>query len=311
MKNPKIVPSQMRVGFSLKKEVFFVMLASVIGAIFMHAPRIIAGHENFTQYKITLLVIARTVGSESFELGFIIHIGVAVVIGITTGVLLYKVLKFNILSFVHATAYGLLSGLVVFAVFAIPVATLILMPNGASVIQMINETGMFGPGRTESISLISGIADMFVMHIIWGLVLGVVSLCLTRAWGTNYRCHICDVEFSKESTCRKHILHIHENPRPQLKKILILGCGYGGIGVLQRVQKMFDVHVSIMFSFCILDGHWNVIIATVRVEKHEIICICMRHLASESTWQLELQILQIRLDLKVIRMLLRAQMIKC
>ena len=129
----------------------------------------------------------------------------AVVIGITTGVLLYKVLKFNILSFVHATAYGLLSGLVVFAVFAIPVATLILMPNGASVIQMINETGMFGPGRTESISLISGIADMFVMHIIWGLVLGVVSLCLTRAWGTNYRCHICDVEFSKESTCRKHI----------------------------------------------------------------------------------------------------------
>ena len=97
MKNPKIVPSQMRVGFSLKKEVFFVMLASVIGAIFMHAPRIIAGHENFTQYKITLLVIARTVGSESFELGFIIHIGVAVVIGITTGVLLYKVLKFNIL----------------------------------------------------------------------------------------------------------------------------------------------------------------------------------------------------------------------
>ena len=55
MKNPKIVPSQMRVGFSLKKEVFFVMLASVIGAIFMHAPRIIAGHENFTQYKITLL----------------------------------------------------------------------------------------------------------------------------------------------------------------------------------------------------------------------------------------------------------------
>ena len=96
MKNPKIVPSQMRVGFSLKKEVFFVMLASVIGAIFMHAPRIIAGHENFTQYKITLLVIARTVGSESFELGFIIHIGVAVIIGITTGVLLYKVLKFNI-----------------------------------------------------------------------------------------------------------------------------------------------------------------------------------------------------------------------
>ena len=142
MKNPKIVPSQMRVGFSLKKEVFFVMLASVIGAIFMHAPRIIAGHENFTQYKITLLVIARTVGSESFELGFIIHIGVAVVIGITTGVLLYKVLKFNILSFVHATAYGLLSGLVVFAVFAIPVATLILMPNGASVTN--DKRGMFG-----------------------------------------------------------------------------------------------------------------------------------------------------------------------
>ena len=253
------------------------MLASVIGAIFMHAPRIIAGHENFTQYKITLLVIARTVGSESFELGFIIHIGVAVIIGITTGVLLYKVLKFNILSFVHATAYGLLSGLVVFAVFAIPVATLILMPNGASVIQMINETGMFGPGRTESISLISGIADMFVMHIIWGLVLGVVSLCLTRAWGTNYRCHICDVEFSKESTCRKHILHIHENPRPQLKKILILGCGYGGIGVLQRVQKMFDVDVDVSIT---LVGDENFFLHTPLLPEMATGMIATRHIAT-------------------------------
>ena len=46
------------------------MLASVIGLYVMHAPRIIAGHDHFTQYKITLL---KQEWAESFEHGFIIH----------------------------------------------------------------------------------------------------------------------------------------------------------------------------------------------------------------------------------------------
>ena len=276
MRKSNKIPSQMRAGFSLKKEVFFVMFASVIGSVFMHVPRVIAGSD-FIQYKITLLIIAKTIGSESFALGFIIHIGVAIMIGIIVGILLYKVLKFNIVSFVHAITYGLLSGIVVFTIFAIPVATLILMPNGMSVLQMINEIGMFGSNSTESVSLISGIADMFVMHVIWGLVLGIVTLYLTRMWGTNYRCHICDIEFSRESTCRKHILRIHESPRPHLKKILILGCGYGGIGVLQRVQKAFDVDVDVSIT---LVGNENFFLHTPLLPEMATGMIATRHIAT-------------------------------
>ncbi|MDI1496326.1 MAG: Pyridine nucleotide-disulfide oxidoreductase [Cenarchaeum symbiont of Oopsacas minuta] len=272
-----IIPSQMRVGFSLKKEVFFVTFASIIGAAFMHTPRLIIGDGDFAQYRITLLIIARTLGSESYFVGFVIHIGVAIIIGIIIGVLLHKILKFNMSSFVHGIIYGSFSGIVVFAVFAIPVATLILMPNSIQVIQMINENNMFGSEHVTSISLISGIVDMFVMHIIWGLSLGTISSILTRAGGTNYRCHICDIEFSKESTCRKHISHIHENPSPHIKKILILGCGYGGIGVLQRVQKAFDVDVNVSIT---LVGEENFFLHTPLLPEMATGMIATRHIAT-------------------------------
>jgi hypothetical protein len=91
---------------------------------------------------------------------------------------------------------------------------------------------------------------MFFMHIIWGLTIGVLASLLTRKIGANYRCHVCDIEFSKISTYEKHVENVHENPSPSLKRILILGGGYGGIGVLKKLQETFqsdpDVNISLV-----------------------------------------------------------------
>jgi len=86
----------LRVGFSLKKEIFFVAVSSLVGAFTMHLPRVFLDITTDTQYLITLLVMARTVGSDSPITGFALHIVVATVIGIITGVFLHKIIKFNI-----------------------------------------------------------------------------------------------------------------------------------------------------------------------------------------------------------------------
>ncbi len=62
----------------------------------MHLPRILLDITTETQYLVMLLVMARVVGSGSPEVGFALHIGVATIIGIVTGIFLHRVIKFNI-----------------------------------------------------------------------------------------------------------------------------------------------------------------------------------------------------------------------
>ena len=70
---------------------------------------------------------------------------------------------------------------------------------------------------------------------------------LTAKKGMNYRCHRCDIEFSKLNIFNEHEKYIHNSSNPQTKKILILGGGYAGVGVLNHIQKKLqsDVDVSI------------------------------------------------------------------
>jgi len=63
--------------------------------------------------------------------------------------------------------------------------------------------------------------------------------------GANYLCHICNIEFSNIKTYEHHKDHVHENPSSKLKKILILGGGYAGVGVLNKIQKMFEKNVDV------------------------------------------------------------------
>ena len=238
----------LRVEFSLRKEIFFVAIGSIIGGLTMHLPRILFDVTTGTQYLITLLVLARVVGSDSPEVGFALHMVTATIIGIVTGIFLHKVIKINISKIKNGLIYGIFAGVIVFAVFAIPVSQLFLGPNMVDLLAELDpEMTLIEASELINENFVSSLIDLFFIHIIWGLTVGVLASLLTRKVGANYRCHICDIEFSKISTYEKHVENVHENPSPSLKRILILGGGYGGIGVLKQLQETFqsDPEVSI------------------------------------------------------------------
>ena len=245
----------LRVGFSLRREIFFVAVGSIIGAFTMHLPRIFLDITTETQYLVTLLVMAKVVGSNSPEVGFALHITVATIIGIVTGIFLHKVIKFNISKIKNGLIYGIFAGIVVFTVFAIPVSQLFLGPNMAELITELDpEMTFLEASEVVNENFVSSLIDSFFMHIIWGLTIGVLASLLTRKAGANYRCHICDIQFSKISTYEKHEENVHENPSPSIKRILILGGGYGGIGVLKQLQAAFQSDTEISISLVSQDN---------------------------------------------------------
>ena len=237
------------VNFSLRKEVFFVTLGSIIGAFTMHLPRIFIDFAGDSSYYLTLLVLASVINSTDPVVGFFLHFLVATIIGIVTGILLHKVIKFKISKILHGITYGIIAGIVVFVVFAIPVSQLILGPNTISLMSELNPKMPFVEiTKQVEESFASQILSSLMMHIIWGISLGVVSSLFSRKMGANYCCHICDVEFSKLRTWENHNQRIHENPSPEIKKIVIIGGGYAGTGVLNRIQKSFQDSVNVNIS---------------------------------------------------------------
>ena len=236
------------VNFSLKKEVFFVAIGSIIGAFTMHLPRIFLDLVGDSSYLVTLLVSAQVVNSTEPIVGFLLHIFVATTIGIITGVLLHKVIKFNLSKITAGLVYGMIAGIVVFVVFAIPVSQLLLGPNTAEILSEINPQISYAEALEEvERGFVTQMFNSLMMHIIWGLTLGIISSLFTRKIGANYLCRTCNIEFSKLQTWKHHQKHVHENPSPSMKKILIVGGGYAGVGVLDKIQKQFqdDVNVSI------------------------------------------------------------------
>ncbi len=244
----------------------------------MHLPRIFLDITTQTQYLVTLLVMAKVVGSSSPEVGFALHIAVATIIGIVTGIFLHKVIKLNISKIKNGLIYGILAGVVVFTVFAIPVSQLFLGPNMAELISELDpEMTHLEASEVVSQNFVSSLIDSFLMHIIWGLTIGVLASLLTRKIGANYRCHICDIEFSKISTYEKHVENVHENPLPSLKRILILGGGYAGVGVLKQLQKTFQSDPEVSISLVSQD---NFFLHTPLLPEMATGMLASRHIAT-------------------------------
>ena len=268
----------LRVGFSLKKEIFFVAIGSIIGGFTMHLPRILLDITTETQYLITLLVMARVVGSSSPEVGFALHIAVATIIGIVTGVFLHRIIKFNISKIKNGLVYGILAGVVVFAVFSIPVSQVFLGPNMAKLLAELDPSMTFiEASEVVNQNFVSGLIDSLFMHLIWGITVGVLASLLTRKIGANYRCHICDIEFSKMSTYEKHAKNIHENPSPSIKRILILGGGYAGVNVLKHLQKTFESDTEVSISLVSQD---NFFLHTPLLPEMATGMLASRHIAT-------------------------------
>lgn len=237
---------QPQVNFSLKREVFFVTLGSLLGAFTMFIPKILMDVTIDTQYYITWLVFARVIGQNTVQAGILLHVFVATVIGLVTGLVLYKGKILNISKITNGIIFGIIAGIVAVVVFYIPVYQVLITPNMIAIMTELDPQ-MSVLQASESINgyYFQTLVDAIFTHLIWGITLGVVSTILTTKFGTRYRCHGCDIQFSKIKTYEYHYKHVHETPSPSMKHILILGGGFGGVQVLREIQKAFEEDVKV------------------------------------------------------------------
>ena len=227
------------VNYSLKKEICFITLGSILGAVVMVIPNFLSGVFSNSDFYVFWLVAARALGSSDYLVGVFVHLGVATIIGIVVGTILYKTKLLNISKISNGLMFGILAGAIVTIVFAIPVQYFWIQP----VIAELNNTPVLNFAFSEAFLLQS-----FLTHFMWGGTLGILASILTVKKGMNYRCHICDIEFSKLVTFEEHYQRIHVSPHPDTQKIIILGGGYAGVGVLERIQKKFEKDVDVTIS---------------------------------------------------------------
>lgn len=62
-----------------------------------------------------------------------------------------------------------------------------------------------------------------------------------------YRCKHCDLEFKSKKDSDAHVIYSHKSLSPSIKKILILGGGFGGIQVLKKIQRKLK-HAKVSIS---------------------------------------------------------------
>ncbi|MCH7966050.1 MAG: NAD(P)/FAD-dependent oxidoreductase [Thaumarchaeota archaeon] len=56
---------------------------------------------------------------------------------------------------------------------------------------------------------------------------------------STINCNQCELEFNSETEYYSHYITAHKSSSPSIKKILILGGGFGGITVLREIEKKF------------------------------------------------------------------------
>jgi NADH dehydrogenase len=202
-------------------------------------------------YYVTWLAFGHVVGiytSDAAFAGIAIHTITAISIGVVIGVFLYKTGILNISKLSNGFIYGLFAGSVVLIVFFIPVYMLILHPEinrmlSSSISETYDEYGTTLYQYSFPLVIISYI----IMHLVFGIIVGVTSSILSIKFGSRYRCTKCDISFSRIDSYQKHVELIHGEKPIQLIRILILGGGFAGIEVLRQLQKAFqnDIRIDI------------------------------------------------------------------
>ena len=252
-----------RVDFSLRREVFFVVIGAILGAITMVVPITFLYTGLGLPYYLTWMAFGHVLGvysSSSIITGISIHLITAISIGIAVGVFLYKTGILNISKLSNGILYGLLAGSIVFVVFFIPVYQFILAPEITRTIDAMKVTTTSQskeyaatpittttPQYQYANNFIVVMIVWLLIHLVFGTVLGGVSSSISIRFGSRFRCAKCDISFSRIDSLQKHIQLVHGTTPIQLKRILILGGGFGGIEVLRQLQKAFqdDVDVDI------------------------------------------------------------------
>ena len=99
--------TEIRVDFSLRREVFYIVIGSIVGAIFMILAKMILDPQTGIPYEITWIAFGHLLGVSSpatsaILAGITIHMITALSIGIVIGVFLYKT---NILIISYQTVF--------------------------------------------------------------------------------------------------------------------------------------------------------------------------------------------------------------
>ena len=246
-----------RIDFSLRREVFFVVIGAILGAVTMVIPITLLYTGLGLPYYLTWMAFGHVIGvyspSSSIIAGIAIHLITAISIGIALGVFLYKTGILNISKLSNGLLYGLLAGSIVFAVFFIPVYQFILAPEITRTMEAVKvpttsqgkqyptlTTTTSTPQYQYSSNITVVMIVWLIIHLVFGTVLGGISSSLSIRFGSRYRCAKCDISFSRIDLLQKHIQLVHSATPIQLKRILILGGGFGGIEVLRQLQKAFQ-----------------------------------------------------------------------
>ena len=116
------------VDFSIKKEVFFITLGSILGAFVMVIPNFLSDTFTNSEFYLFWIIAAKTLGSSDYLVGVFVHFGVATIIGIIVGLVLYKTKMLNISKISNGLLFGILAGAVVTITFTIPVQYFWIQP---------------------------------------------------------------------------------------------------------------------------------------------------------------------------------------
>jgi hypothetical protein len=141
------------------------------------------------------------------------------------------------------------AGSVVLVAFFIPVYFLILLPEInrtlAIVVPTTNGEDEYGTTTLPQYSFPLVLVSYVIMHLVFGITVGLTSSTLSIKFGSRYRCSKCDISFSRIDSYQKHLELIHGEKPIQLTRILILGGGFAGIEVLRELQKAFQNDIAI------------------------------------------------------------------
>ncbi|MGZ5510497.1 MAG: NAD(P)/FAD-dependent oxidoreductase [Nitrososphaeraceae archaeon] len=240
-----------KIDFSLKREVLYVVVGAIVGAITMVLPRTIYEFISGVPYYTSWIISGHVIGiysSYAATAGFIIHLITAVSIGIVTGIFLYKTNILNISKPVNGILYGIFAGTIIFVVWAIPINEFILIPENirttADIDSTLTEQEVSQQYQSNKLNIF--LNSLFI-NLLFGITVGLVSSFLSIKFGTRYKCSICNVSFSRIDVIKKHLQLVHRRQPIKQKKIAILGGGFAGIEVLTKLQKEFqnDIRVDI------------------------------------------------------------------
>jgi hypothetical protein len=182
--------TEIRVDFSFKREVFFVVIGAMLGAVFMLIPTAFEVGMGLPYY-VTWVAFGHVIGvnsSDAAYAGIAIHTITAISIGIVIGVFLYKTGILNISKISNGLLYGLFVGSAVLVVFFIPVYFLILLPEIDRTLTTVMPTSYDEYGTTlPQYSLPLVIISLCYHASSFWCRCGTNFVCFTIKFGSRYR----------------------------------------------------------------------------------------------------------------------------